>query len=416
MTISKMKDINQKILKIVERNKQEERIMNRATTRFKVLVACSILAAFMINGSRITVTATEQAETVTESITPEEHAETGADATDDSNDVEATNSVEATTDDDAVSTSSDDNNASESEADSESSEEKSEEENVSEDNTVENKKDTRLKSENSTVAIIEIENYSVEGGILEAGREYVLNLDIYNNSQSSGVKNVMMTLSSGNGHIHPAYGNSNQVFIGALAAGETKTISVPFRMSSNFSGDGVDLNCTFNYLNEQGVASNTVVLNIPTSAGTLLGVKSVDVSTYSTLNGKTLVNIQLVNNSNITITDAIIEIEGNVSESSKRIKLDDINPRESYSKDCEISLTEAGSQEISAKLIYSDSNNEKIVNELGNFTVKVEEEVISNNNNAGLSNILDPLGKIISLAALIAVGIIVYSYIKKRFF
>lgn len=265
----------------------------------------------------------------------------------------------------------------------------------------------------SAVAIVEVEDYTIEGGILEAGKEITINLTLHNTSKNAAATSVMMTLSSESGMIYPVYGNSNQIYVGSIGAGASEVVSVPVSISEQFTGDMADLTCQFDYESSGSRMNNMATIVIPTSGGNTIGVKSIDVTSHAIVNGKSLLSFNYVNLSNKNITDAVLTIEGNVSSNSKKIKIDTIYAGKSYSHDYYVTFTKAGNQDISIKLSYTDIDGETVETDLGNYSVTVSQE------NTGASTtvpskILTWVGRVVAVLAGLAVVFVVVVYVKKR--
>lgn len=268
--------------------------------------------------------------------------------------------------------------------------------------------------EGSSIALVELESYSIEEGTLQAGNDATVVLKLYNNS-SVAANNVVLSVTSNSGMVYPSYGNDNQIYVGNISGKGTVDISVPVKVSSLFIGDSVDLVCNFNYISASRQLSNTSVIAVPAQSSSTLEVKSVDVSKHATVNAKSLLSINLINNSKKSITDAHLIITGNVSEISQNISFDAITSEKSYSEDCQIVFTEIGEQEISITLAYTDINGTAVEIDLGDFTVNVDESdgmgIISEKND-NLALVWG--GRAIAMIAFAVAGIFTFIYIKKR--
>ena len=295
-------------------------------------------------------------------------------------------------------------------------------ENTTEDTTnVENISETITEEETSTnvtgssVAIIEVQSFSVEGGMLEAGKDVKINLTLHNTAASSTAGSILLTFTSNSGMIYPVFGSDNQVYVGSIGAGKTETVSIPVTVSSSFSGDSVDLVCQLDYETNGSRLSNVATIVVPKSAGNTLGVKSIDVSSHAIVNGKSLLSISYSNLSNVNITDAKLMIEGNVSESSKVIALTDAYAGKSYSEDYYLTFTEAGNQQISITLVYTDADGETVINDdLGTFGVNVSKEATYEEEESTVSPIVSLVGKIVAAVLALCAVFIVVVFIKKR--
>ncbi|WP_028241940.1 hypothetical protein [Pseudobutyrivibrio ruminis] len=268
-------------------------------------------------------------------------------------------------------------------------------------------------AEGSAIAIVEVESYTIEGGMLEAGKDVTVNFNLHNTSSSSSATSIIMTMNSSSGMIYPVYGTDNQIYVGSIGAGKTKTVSVPVTVSSFFRSDSVDITCQFDYITSNNKMANTSTIVIPASGGTTLGVKSIDLSSHAIVNGKSLLSFRYANNSEVNITDAKLVIEGNVSKNSKAIKLDTVYAGKSYNKDFYVTFVEDGDQEITVTLEYTDIDGEEVSTTLGTYRILVsketEEDIIPTSD-----RVLSLAGKVGALVVLVCAAFVVFKYIKKH--
>ncbi len=266
----------------------------------------------------------------------------------------------------------------------------------------------------NAMPIIEIQDYSIDGGMIEAGKQITVNLKLHNTSGATSVGSVMMTLSNGTGSLYPAYGNSNQIFVGSIEADDTKEVSVEMVIGNNFQGNAVDLTCQFDYVAMSNRLNNSATIVIPTSGGSTIGVKSIDVSTHAIVNGKSLLAFSYVNQSSSNITDAKLIVDGNVSSTSKEIKLDTVYAGKSYTNDYYVIFDEAGDQTIKVSLQYTDTDGSQTVTDLGSFDITVSKENVTDENGSGINPVLDIIGKAVAgIVAIVAVGAVLV-YVKKK--
>ena len=270
-----------------------------------------------------------------------------------------------------------------------------------------------LVAESSVVAIVEVESYTIEGGMLEAGKDVTVNFNLHNTSDTYSASSIIMTMTSSSGMIYPVYGTDNQIYVGTIGAGKTKTVSVPVTVSSFFRLDSVDITCQFDYISSNNKLGNTSTIVIPASGGTTLGVKSIDLSSHAIVNGKSLLSFRYANNSEVNITDAKLVINGNVSESSKAIKLDTAYAGKSYNKDFYVTFVEDGDQEITVTLEYTDIDGSEVSTDLGTYRILVsketEEDVVVTPN-----RMLSMAGKAVGVLVLLGAVCVTIVYIKKH--
>ena len=249
--------------------------------------------------------------------------------------------------------------------------------------------------------------------MLEAGKDVTVNFNLHNTSDTYSASSIIMTMTSSSGMIYPVYGTDNQIYVGTIGAGKTKTVSVPVTVSSFFRVDSVDITCQFDYISSNTKLGNTSTIVIPASGGTTLGVKSIDLSSHAIVNGKSLLSFRYANNSEVNITDAKLVINGNVSNSSKAIKLDTAYAGKSYNKDFYVTFVEDGDQEITVTLEYTDIDGSEVSTDLGTYRILVsketEEDVVVTPN-----RMLSMAGKAVGVLVLLGAVCVTIVYIKKH--
>ncbi|MCR5557047.1 MAG: hypothetical protein K6F75_05755 [Butyrivibrio sp.] len=266
----------------------------------------------------------------------------------------------------------------------------------------------------ATVAFVEIANYDIAEGIVEAGNDVKVNINLHNASSSIVANNVIVTLSSNSGMVYPTYGSDNQVYVGSIGANKTSTATVPITISPEFRGNAIDLICTIGFESRGARLSNTATIVLPTSNGSALAVKSIDVSPKATVYGKSLLSVNYVNNSADSINDAKLTITGNVDNDSKVIDLGAISAGKSYLKDYYITFVQTGAQNVDITLTYSDANGETVETNLGTYSVNVENEGSTSSESAQTNGYILLAGQIVSLIAMVVSIILIIVYIKKR--
>lgn len=270
------------------------------------------------------------------------------------------------------------------------------------------------KKELSFNSVVEVEEYSIEEGYIEAGKEATVNLTLHNANRNTAANNIFISVSSNSGMIYPAYGNDNQFFVGSLEADGRATVSVPIVVNSALTSDYADFVCNIVYVSSEKQISNTSTMILPARGSNTIIVSTIDVSAHANVDSKSLLSIGYYNKSSENVNDATLHVEGNISESTKTINLDTVIGGKNYIKDCNIIFTEAGEQTISIKLDYTDINGESVQQDLGEFKINVDEaSEVGLDSNSG-NPLLQTVGMIISLVAFIMVIYITISYVKKR--
>lgn len=267
--------------------------------------------------------------------------------------------------------------------------------------------------EGTIAAVVVIEDYSVEGGPLEAGKDVTINLTLHNTSKTTAASSILMTVSSNSGLIYPSYGSDNQFFVGTIAPGASEKIAVPISVSQAYNSEAVDFTCSFDYASFNTKMTNSATIVIPSSGGGSIEVKSVSASSHATVNGESLLSISYANLTNEKITDAEIIVTGNISADSQKIALDTVKAGKSYSEDCRITFTQAGDQEIEVVFAYTDIDGTRVETNLGKYSVEVDENQPADSVNENEETMLW-VGRGISAVGAILAVVIIIIYIKKK--
>lgn len=262
--------------------------------------------------------------------------------------------------------------------------------------------------------VVEVKDFSIEGGVLTPGSEISLNVTLHNTSSSSVAESVMITIKADKKLVYPVYGSDNQVFVGAIKAGEDASVSIPLTVSSTFSGDPVPVDFEIIYSSKGNTLSNATSIIIPSAGGNKIAIKSVDVATHAVVGGRSLISMRYSNQSNEDIADAKLYIEGNVSSDYREIEMDTIYSNKDYLDDYYVCFSADGNQDITISLAYKDAEGNQYNENLGTYTVSVsktisEETTVSNGSKM---NKYMGLG-IMGLAGLITL-ILVFIYGKKH--
>ncbi len=266
----------------------------------------------------------------------------------------------------------------------------------------------------SSNSVVEVEGYTVEGGYIEAGKEANVVLTLRNTNRDVNVADLVVTVSSNSGMVYPKYGDDNQFFVGELEAGKNTTVTIPIVVASSFVSDYVDFNCTMNYVMGGMKISNSSTMILPGLSNEAISVNSLEVSAHAVKNNQSLLSISYSNKGDDNINDAVIVVDGNVSESTKEIDLGAVAAGKTYNKDYNVIYTESGEQTISVMLKYTDVNGEQVQLDLGTFRVTVAEENASTIIEKEQNPYLVWIGRGISAVAFIIAVIISFMYVKKH--
>jgi hypothetical protein len=268
--------------------------------------------------------------------------------------------------------------------------------------------------ENPYNSVVEIESYSIDGGYIEAGKESNISLTVHNANKSAAANNLIVVVKSNSGMIFPKYGDDNQFYVGNLKAGNSTTVSIPIVVASSFAGDYVDFTCDLIYVSGGQRITNTSTMILPGQSYEAIAVNSLEVSAHAVKNNQSLLSIGYNNNGTDNIIDAVLVVDGNVSESTREIDLGAIAAGKAYNKDFNIIFTESGDQTVSVMLKYTDANGEQVQSDLGAFRVTVSEENASTIIEKAPNPYLLWIGRGISVVALLLAAVVTFLFVKKH--
>ena len=216
-------------------------------------------------------------------------------------------------------------------------------------------------------AIISVEAYEIEEGVLVAGEEVTINLTIKNNSAVTDAQNVMVTFDSANYALMPVYGEGNQVYIGNIPAGVSKDITLRAAVNRAYNADAAQLKCYFSYASGSSSLNNTTTIIIPTYISGNLIADSTVVAGNATVGVNSLVSVKYKNASSVDITDAKLVIEGNIQEDSKEIELPTAAAGKTYTGDYYVNYLESGIQTLKIQYQYTDAQGNAFVTDCGEY-------------------------------------------------
>ena len=266
--------------------------------------------------------------------------------------------------------------------------------------------------------IISVESYEVEEGALVAGEQVTIDLTVKNNSTVTNAQNVMVTFDSANYALLPIYGEGNQVYIGDVAAGATKTISVKAAVNSMYNADAAQLKCYFNYASGSAALSNATTITIPTYISGNLIAESTVVAGNATVGVNSLVSVKYKNASSVDITDAKLVIEGTIQDGNKEIELPTVAAGKTYTGDYYVNYTESGIQTVKVQYQYSDTQGNTYVTDCGEYKVNVTTDVSEQTSDAVVSKEADTTARMVQLIFAgifgIVIVVVIVLYVKKR--
>lgn len=266
-------------------------------------------------------------------------------------------------------------------------------------------------------AVINVENYEVEEGVLIAGEQITIDVTLKNNSKTVAAENVVVTFDSANYALLPVYGEDNQIYVGTIEANSTKNIEVKATVNSAYVADAAQLKMQFTYISGMSALSNSTAIYIPTYASGNLVSESTVVSGNATLGARTLVSVKYKNASTADISDLKLIMSGNIADENKEQSLPVAGAGKTYTEDYYVSFTESGIQTLTIQYRYTDNQGNTYVTDCGEYRINVTNDVAAEGSDAVVENENNSflLTKFIMLIAVgVGVIVVIFIYLKKR--
>lgn len=267
-------------------------------------------------------------------------------------------------------------------------------------------------------AVVNIESYEVEEGVLTPGEQVTLNFTLKNNSKTVPAENVVLTLESANYALIPVYGEDNQVYVGTIEAGSTKEVSVKAAVNTSYNTDAAQLKIQFSYVSGATPLSNSTAVYIPTYASGNLIAESTIVAGNTTVGARTLVSVKYKNASTAEIADVNLILDGNIAEENKKIALPTADAGKSYTDDYYVTFTESGIQTLSIQYQYTDTQGNNYVIDCGTYKVNVTNEVANDSTATIVQEGTNTTSMLVKFVLLTVVGVaalaVIVFYLRKR--
>lgn len=266
-------------------------------------------------------------------------------------------------------------------------------------------------------AVINVEDYEVEEGVLVAGEQVTIDVTLKNNSKTVSAENVVVTLDSANYALLPVYGEDNQIYVGTIEADSTKKIEIKATVNSAYTADAAQLKMQFTYISGMSALSNATAIYIPTYASGNLIAESTVVSGNATVGARTLVSVKYKNASTADISDLKLIMSGNISDDNKEQSLPMAGAGKTYTEDYYVSFTESGIQTLTIQYQYTDNQGNTYVTDCGEYKINVTNDVAAEGSDAVVESENNSflMTKFIMLIAVgVGIVIVIVIYLKKR--
>ena len=217
-----------------------------------------------------------------------------------------------------------------------------------------------------------VTSYEITEGIVAKDEEFTIKVELTNMNSHADAYNVVTTFTSYSENVYISEGNSNVTYFEQIKAGETVSFTMELGVMDVSLSDSVSLGFTSVYSNDEGVEYGIESIITPLiEEKAEMEVPAVSVATKAVVGAKALVSVRYSNVGDNGIENVVMKIEGNIEESQKTVKLDDLNVEEQKYLDYYVTFTQEGEQKLTISFEYQDTNGNSYTIDAKEYTVDV---------------------------------------------
>lgn len=241
--------------------------------------------------------------------------------------------------------------------------------------------------------MIVVEKYEVTDEKIVPGEDFTLTLTLANYNQSITARDVIIDIDNPNG-VAPIYGTVSQVYVGNIAPGESKEISIDYNSWTSITGETLDFYVTV----ITSMNQNYIVLRIPSGSDSPFSVISANIP--ETVEKDSTWNMSLA--FKVLGEQNVRDVALTVSRNGQKIAdslVGIVTPGVTKTQQLSTIFGEPGEYAVDIGLEYVDNAGQIQTDVVGTAIVTVTEEGSSvtndfqtghheNNSNGGVDNLL----------------------------
>ncbi|MBQ7360634.1 MAG: hypothetical protein IJW63_11150 [Lachnospiraceae bacterium] len=217
-----------------------------------------------------------------------------------------------------------------------------------------------------------VTSYEITEGIVAKDEEFTIKVELTNMNSHADAYNVVTTFTSYSNNVYITEGNSNVTYFEQIKAGESVSFTMELGVMDVSLSDSVSLGFTSVYSNDEGVEYGIESIVTPLiEEKAEMEVPAVSVATKAVVGAKALVSVRYSNVGDNRIENVVMKVEGNIEESQKTVKLDELNVGEQKYLDYYVTFAQEGEQKLTISFEYQDSNGNNYTIDAKEYTVDV---------------------------------------------
>lgn len=245
-----------------------------------------------------------------------------------------------------------------------------------------------VKAEAASVSYpkIVVESVTTDGNKVFIGDEVPLHVTLKNMSNKVAVTEVLLTYSSEEDVIVPIEGQSNQVFVSEIKAGEEMAADFSVKVTETkdtFAKINFDIKYVITVFDDLGrpsysqqTNSSYAVLDIY-SEEKVLTISNLSVPVDGALYEKGLISFNYANTATTDITDFKVTVAGLNDNEPEVFSIGDIKSKKTGYFENYITYSVTGNRTVSITFSYTNSDGEEIVSDVAQFVTSVYEKTVT---------------------------------------
>lgn len=201
-----------------------------------------------------------------------------------------------------------------------------------------------------------VESYSIGSNKVFGGDEFELTYTLVN-SGSTGVKNLLLTLSSDTNAYTAKTGVSNQIYIGDIPGNGSYTGKITLLANSTLKTGTYNINFDLQYESVINTPyTSDSIISIAMDQEQVLSIGSIVLPETVLVNTKALLNVSYQNPGTTDIKNLVMNLTGNIPEDEKTVTIGNLKAGTSGNVDQYITPKSTGPQSIEVSFTFEDSS------------------------------------------------------------
>lgn len=222
----------------------------------------------------------------------------------------------------------------------------------------------------SDITRVIVESYTLQK---VADTQIKIELNLKNTSKVNEAQSILLSFSGENDLIYPVEGESNQIYIDKISPNEITKVSVLLQVSEDVKTDIVKMNFILQYTdNFNAMASNNVILMIPTDGSGKIDLIYVNVPEVTYVNTNTKTSISCMNTGKEPIHNLQLVLSSKGLKEDVTSELISLESNQSYSTELYMDFIEEGEHEVILSYTYVDNEGNLFVEQLQSLAIAVK--------------------------------------------